>query len=113
MNLLGCRHADQGSDRERAQLAGYTLVDPATVPPSSDRNHKSQAYELLGRQETKNPLDNVARTNPKVVKSRTESPFGWRSAKVLQNLKEKVSIRDAVTILETSVTEPTRRTLQP
>ena len=58
----------KAQDRERAQLAGYTLVDPATVLATHlTEIIKSQAYELLGRQETKNLLDNVARTNPKVV----------------------------------------------
>lgn len=94
----------KAQDRERAQLAGYTLVDPATVLATHlTEIIKSQAYELLGRQETKNLLDNVAKTNPKVVEELVPKVLSVGEVqKVLQNLlKEKVSIRDAVTILET------------
>ena len=58
----------KAQERERAQLAGYTLVDPATVLATHlTEIIKSQAYELLGRQETKSLLDTVAKTHPKVV----------------------------------------------
>lgn len=64
---------------------------------------KSQAYELLGRQETKALLDTVAKTHPKVVEDLVPKVLSIGEVqKVLQNLlKERVSIRDAVTILET------------
>jgi flagellar biosynthesis protein FlhA len=94
----------KAQDRERAQLAGYTLVDPATVLATHlTEIIKSQAYELLGRQETKNLLDNVAKTHPKVVEDLVPKVLSIGEVqKVLQNLlKERVSIRDAVTILET------------
>jgi flagellar biosynthesis protein FlhA len=94
----------KAQERERAQLAGYTLVDPATVLATHlTEIIKSQAYELLGRQETKGLLDNVSKTHPKVVEDLV--PKAWSIGevqKVMQNLlKERVSIRDAVTILET------------
>ena len=91
-------------DRERAQLAGYTLVDPATVLATHlTEIIKSQAYELMGRQETKNLLDNVSKTHSKVVEDLVPKILSIGEVqKVLQNLlKERVSIRDAVTILET------------
>jgi flagellar biosynthesis protein FlhA len=91
-------------ERERAQLAGYTLVDPATVLATHlTEIIKSQAYELLGRQETKNLLDGVSKTHPKVVEDLVPKVLSIGEVqKVMQNLlKERVSIRDAVTILET------------
>jgi flagellar biosynthesis protein FlhA len=94
----------KAQDRERAQLAGYTLVDPATVLATHlTEIIKSQAYELLGRQETKSLLDTVSKTHPKVVEDLVPKILSIGEVqKVLQNLlKERVSIRDAVTILET------------
>ncbi|HSW39003.1 MAG TPA: flagellar biosynthesis protein FlhA, partial [Acidobacteriota bacterium] len=91
-------------ERERAQLAGYTLVDPATVLATHlTEIIKSQAYELLGRQETKNLMDMVSETHSKVVEDLVPKIMSIGEVqKVLQNLlKERVSIRDAVTILET------------
>ncbi len=94
----------KAQDRERAQLAGFTLVDPATVLATHMTEIiKSQAYELLGRQETKNLLDTVSKTHPKVVEELVPKVLSVGEVqKVMQNLlKERVSIRDAVTILET------------
>ncbi|MBN1571478.1 MAG: flagellar biosynthesis protein FlhA [Acidobacteria bacterium] len=94
----------KAQERERAQLAGYTLVDPATVLATHlTEIIKTQAYEFLGRQETKNLLDTVAKTHPKVVEDLVPKILSIGEVqKVLQNLlKERVSIRDAVTILET------------
>jgi flagellar biosynthesis protein FlhA len=94
----------KAQERERAQLAGYTLVDPATVLATHlTEIIKSQAYELLGRQETKTLLDTVSKTHPKVVEDLVPKILSIGEVqKVLQNLlKERVSIRDAVTILET------------
>jgi flagellar biosynthesis protein FlhA len=94
----------KAQERERAQLAGYTLVDPATVLATHlTEIIKTQAYELLGRQETKSLLDTVSKTHPKVVEDLVPKALSIGDVqKVLQNLlKERVSIRDAVTILET------------
>ena len=91
-------------EREKAQAAGYTLVDPATVLATHlTEIIKSHAYELLGRQETKNLLDMVSETHPKVVEELVPKVLSVGDIqKVLQNLlKERVSIRDTVTILET------------
>lgn len=64
---------------------------------------KSYAHELLTRQEVQNILDSVSRQYPKLVEELTPSilPLG-SIQKVLKNLlKERVSIRDSLTILET------------
>ncbi|HYK88147.1 MAG TPA: flagellar biosynthesis protein FlhA [Acidobacteriota bacterium] len=94
----------KAQDRERAQIAGYTVVDPTTVLATHlTEIIKSHAYELLGRQETKALLDTVAETHPKVVEELVPKVLSIGEVqKVLQNLlKERVSVRDAVTIFET------------
>lgn len=90
--------------KDEAQLAGYTVVDPSTVIATHIteilRNH---ADELLGRQDTQKLLDHLAKTHPKVVEELVPSllPLG-AVQKVLQNLlRERVSIRDLLTISET------------
>jgi len=91
-------------ERERAQLAGFTVVDPTTVLATHlSEIIKSHAHELLGRQETKSLLDTVAETHPKVVEELVPKVLSLGEVqKVLQNLlKERVSVRDAVTIFET------------
>src|SRR4030095_5528680 len=90
--------------RERAQLMNYTVVDPATVLAThlteTIRNH---AYELLGRQEVKALLDFVAETHPKLTEELVPKTLSiGEIQKVLQNLlRERVSIRDLVTVFET------------
>jgi flagellar biosynthesis protein FlhA len=94
----------KAQERERAQLAGYTLVDPATVLATHlTEIIKAHGYELLGRQETKSLLDGVSKTHPKVVEDLVPKVLSIGEVqKVLHNLlRERVSIRDAVTILET------------
>jgi flagellar biosynthesis protein FlhA len=91
-------------ERERAQLVGYTVVDPTTVLATHITEIiKTHAHELLGRQETKNLLDAVAESHPKVVEELVPKMLSLGEVqKVLQNLlKERASIRDMVTILET------------
>jgi len=63
---------------------------------------RRHAFELLSRQDTKNILDRVTEENPKVVEDLVPKLLPLATVqKVLQNLlRERVSIRDAVTILE-------------
>ncbi len=90
--------------REEAQLAGFTVVDPSTVIATHLtevlRNH---ADELLGRQDTQKLLDNLAKTHPKVVEELVPGLLTLGGMqKVLQNLlRERVSLRDLLTICET------------
>ncbi len=90
--------------KERAQMAGYTVVDCNTVMATHiSEMVKRHAHELLGRQEAQNLLDNVARSYPKLVDELIPNLMSLGGVlKVLQNLLcEKVSIRDLRTILET------------
>ena len=89
--------------KQEAQMAGFTVVDPATVITTHVKETiKRHAHELLGRQETQALLDKFKETNPKVVEELIPNllPLG-KVQKVLQNLlKEQISIRDLRTILE-------------
>ncbi|MFN8009162.1 MAG: flagellar biosynthesis protein FlhA [Terriglobia bacterium] len=91
-------------DKERAQLAGYTVVDPTTVISTHlSEVIKSHVFELLGRQETKALLDHLSETHPKLVEETVSKTLTLGEIqKVLQNLlRERVSIRDLTTIMET------------
>ena len=90
--------------RERAQLAGYTVVDSTTVLATHlTEIIKGHLNELLGRQEVKNLVDSVNETHPKVVEELVPKVLNvGQVQKVLQNLlRERVSIRDMISILET------------
>ncbi|OQX20585.1 MAG: flagellar biosynthesis protein FlhA [Desulfobulbaceae bacterium A2] len=90
--------------RERAQLAGYTVVDcPTVMATHLSELIKKHAYELLGRQETQNLLNNLAKSYPKLVEDLVPNVLNLGTImRVLQNLlREGVSIRDLRTILET------------
>jgi len=92
------------TEKDRAQLAGYTVVDATTVLSTHlSEVIKSHVHELLGRQETKALLDHESETHPKLVEETVPKILSLGDVqKVLQNLlKERVSIRDLTTILET------------
>ncbi|MCK5539923.1 MAG: flagellar biosynthesis protein FlhA [Deltaproteobacteria bacterium] len=90
--------------RERAQLAGYTVVDPSTVVATHlIEKIKLFLHELLSRQDVQKLVENLAQRYPKVVDDMVPSVVPWGTLqKVLQNLlREQVSIRDLMTIIET------------
>jgi flagellar biosynthesis protein FlhA len=90
--------------KERAQMAGYTVVDCNTVMATHfSEMVKKHAHELLGRQEAQNLLDNISRSYPKLVEELIPNLMSLGGVlKVMQNLlRENVSIRDLRTILET------------
>jgi len=90
-------------DRERAQFAGYTVVDlPTALATHLTEVLRSHASELLGRQEVQGLLDNLAKHHPKVVEELVPSLLSLgKVQKVLQNLlDEDIPIRDLQTILE-------------
>ena len=90
--------------RERAIADGFTVVDLATVMTTHISDVISRhAHELIGRQEVQRMLDHFKQTYPKVVEELIPNllPLGG-VVKVLQNLlKEQVSVRDLLAILET------------
>ena len=91
-------------DKERAQISGYTVVDTATVISTHlTESLKANAYKLLGRQETQALVDLASETSPKLVEDLIPAIIHLGGVqKVLQNLlKERISIRDMNSILET------------
>lgn len=92
------------SARESAELAGYTVVDPVSVLTTHlTEVVKSYAHEILGRQEVQTLIDTVKQNYPAVVDELIPNTASIGDIqKVLANLlRERVSIRDMVTILET------------
>ncbi|KAL1110061.1 hypothetical protein AAG570_014041 [Ranatra chinensis] len=92
------------SERDNAELAGYTIVDPATIISTHlTEIIKTHSYELVGRQEVQELLEKVAERSPQLVAELIPGVLDLGTVtRVLQNLlKEKVSIRNLPTIIET------------
>lgn len=90
--------------KEEAKLAGYTVVDDATIMATHlTEVLRKHASELLGRQEVQSLLDNLSKTYPKAVEELVPNLLSLGGVqKVLQNLlEERISIRDLLTIVET------------
>ncbi len=90
--------------RERAESMGYTVVDP----PSIIATHLTEIIrqhiaELLTRQDVHHLVDNLKESHPSLVEELLPKLLGLGEIqKVLQNLlKEGISIRDLLTIMET------------
>lgn len=89
--------------REKAELLGYTVVDPSSVISTHlTEVIKKYSYELLNREDVKQLVDNVRETNPSLVEELIPGLMNIGDVqKVLANLLiEGVSIRNLVTILE-------------
>jgi flagellar biosynthesis protein FlhA len=92
------------ADKEKAQVAGYTVVDQSTVIATHVTELiRSHAHELLGRQEVQQLLDNVAKESPKVIEELVPGlmTVGQVQQVLASLLREQLSIRDLRTILET------------
>ncbi len=91
-------------DKERAQIAGYTVVDVTTVIATHlTEVIKDYAHEILSRQEVQNILDAAKKHYPKLIEELVPNILTvGKIQKVLQNLlREQIPIRDIQTILET------------
>lgn len=88
----------------KAELAGYTLIDPTSVIITHlSEIIKTHSHELLSRQEVGNILTNLKKTNEAIVNDTIPGvvPIGTLQ-KILSNLlREGVPIKDIETILET------------
>ena len=90
--------------RDRAEMMGYTVVDtPSIVATHMTEIVRRHIHELLGRQDVQTLIDNVKSTFPAIVDELIPKIMTLGEIqKVLANLlREGVSIRDMVTILET------------
>ena len=103
---------------ERASYArsrGYTVVDEVSILGTHlSEVVRRHAHELFSRQDTKNFCDRVSQTNPKVVEDLVPKMLSYAAIqRVLQNLlRERVPIRDSVTILE-ALSEAAQMTKNP
>jgi flagellar biosynthesis protein FlhA len=89
--------------RDQAIAAGYTVVDPTTAIST----HLSEVIrtflpDLLTRQQTKELVDRLAQTSPKLVEEIVPKVCGVGDVQrvLRQLLRERVPIRDLTTILE-------------
>lgn len=90
--------------KEKAEIAGYTVVDPASVVSTHlTEVLRANAHELLGRQETKELIDHLKETHPILVEEVTPNPLtiGEIQKVLAKLLKEHVSIRNLPIIFET------------
>jgi flagellar biosynthesis protein FlhA len=92
------------AQREAAQLAGYTVVDAATVAATHLNSLlQRHAGRLLGRQEVQSLIDHCNRIAPKLIEDVVPKLVPVATLqKILANLlDEGVHIRDLRTIVET------------
>ncbi len=92
------------SHRDRAEMAGYTVVDPSSVITTHLAEViKGHAAEIITRQDTQALVEHIKQGNSAVVEELIPNLMTIGEVqKVLQHLlRERISIRDLVTILET------------
>jgi len=90
--------------KKEAEAAGYIVVSaPSVLITHLTEIIRSHAYEILGRQEVQNLINNLKENYPAVVEELIPNLMSLGDVhKVLRNLlRERVSIRDLLTILET------------
>ncbi|WP_214762014.1 flagellar biosynthesis protein FlhA [Exiguobacterium sp. s146] len=90
--------------RTRAEMSGYTVVDPPSVVATHlTETLKKHAADLLGREETKQLVEHLKETHPVLVEDVTPAVLSIGDIqKVLRHLlKEHVSIRNLPLLFET------------
>lgn len=88
---------------DKARLLGYTVVDSANVVATHlTELIRRHSHELFTRQDADGLLQRIKDENPKLIEDLVPQMMSLSIVqKVLQNLlRERVSIRDAVSILE-------------
>ncbi len=101
----------EASQREEAQMLGYTVVDPATVVATHlSEILKNNAHELLGHEECRQLMDRLATKSPKLVEELTPKLLPMSTiTRVLQNLlEEKIPVRNIRKIAETLAEQGSR-----
>ena len=93
-------------DRERAELYGYTVIDPLSVMVTHlSEIIRQHAFELVTRQEVIRLIENVQKTSPELVEEAFPNLISYNLfQRVLTALlKEGVPIKDLETIMATMV----------
>jgi flagellar biosynthesis protein FlhA len=91
------------ADRDRAEVAGYTVIDaPSVLVTHLGEVLKGIAHELLSRDDVKALTENLRQTSPAIVEELIPSQLslGQLHQVLSALLKEKVPIRNLATILE-------------
>ena len=90
-------------DRRNAEVAGYTIVDPASVLVTHlGETIKRSCHQILSRQDVQVLLENLKASNPSLINELVPGLLNTGQVqRILQNLlSEGVSIRNLVGILE-------------
>ena len=99
------------SQKSDAEVAGYTVVElPAVLATHLTETIKKHSHEILTRQNVKTLIDNIGEQGAAVIEELIPKLMSLGEVhKVLQNLlRERVSIRDLMLILETLANIATR-----
>ncbi len=99
-------------DKDRAKMLGYTVVDiPTVIITHLSEVIKSHSYEILGRSETKELVEALAKRYPIVKEIVPEQVSYSILHRVLQNLlKENIPIKDLLSIIEALADNITKTT---
>ena len=103
-------------NRERAEIYGYTVIDPLSVMVTHlSEVIKQHASELITRQEVVHLVENLKKTAPELVEEAFPQLISYRFfQRVLTSLlKEGVPIRDLETIVETLLSAVSETGLMP
>ncbi len=95
-----------GSKKEFAESAGYTVIDPTSVLVTHlTEIIKSHAHEIITREDIQKLIDTTKKDSPTLVKELTPNTLSLSVIQeVVRNLlRERISINDFVTILETLI----------
>ena len=91
-------------NRERAELYGYTVIDPLSVMLSHlSETIKRHSFELMTRQEVVRLVENLKKTAPELCEEAFPSVISYNLLQRILTmlLKEGISIKDLETIIET------------
>jgi flagellar biosynthesis protein FlhA len=94
------------SKKESAESAGYTVIDPTSVLITHlTEVIKSHAHEIITREDIQKIIDNLKKDSPTLVDELTPSVLTLGVVhEVIRNLlRERISIRDFATVLETLI----------
>ncbi len=102
------------SEKDRAKILGYTVVDiPTVIITHLSEVIKQHSYEILGRSETKEMVDILAKRYPIIKEIVPEQVPYSVLHRVLQNLlKEQIPIKDLLSIIE-AVADNIAKTTDP
>ena len=101
------------SKKESAEAMGYTVIDPTSVLVTHlTEVIKTHAYEIITREDIQKLIDATKKDSPTLVNELTPAvlTLGVVQEVVKNLLREKISVKDFVTILETLIDHaPTTR----